>query len=128
MRSLIAAVCLAITCGTASSALAATLRGTWVGSGYFKPGSGPSERVRCRVTYSPRTRRVIGVVARCASASGTLRQTGELLKIRENRYVGDFYNAQFNVRGRVRVTISGRRQTVVFVGDGGAGRLRLRRR
>lgn len=110
------------------SAFAETLRGTWVGSGHINPGNGQRERVRCRVTYSPRSARIIGVVATCASPSATLRQTGELVKVSESRYVGDFYNSQFDLSGRVRVLLSGGRQTVTLSSSRGGGSLVLRRR
>ena len=115
-------------CVTAGRPVAQTLDGSWSGSGFVKPTSGQRERVRCRVSYSRQSAKVYGVSARCASASATLRQTGELLKIRANLYVGDFYNAQFDFRGRIRVVVSGRTQRVTLSGDGASGSLRLRKR
>ena len=109
-------------------AAAAGLNGTWSGSGYMEPASGKRERVRCVVNYSRETPKVFAVSATCASGSASVRQTGEVLKIRSNLYAGDFHNQQFNIRGRVRVTVSGRRQTVTFSSDDGGGRLTLRKR
>ena len=36
----------------ATPAAAASLGGSWSGSGFVKPASGQRERVRCRVTYT----------------------------------------------------------------------------
>ena len=109
-------------------ATAAVLNGTWVGDGYVEPSAGNRETVRCRVTYNPRNQTVVGVVARCASASATIQQTGELVKVNDTRYVGDFTNAQFNISGRVRVIISGGTQTVTFSSANGGGQMTLQRR
>ena len=68
------------------------------------------------------------VSARCASASTSLNQTGELLKVRSNLFVGDFYNPQFDVRGRIRVVISGNTQRVTLKSDRATGSLRLKKR
>lgn len=106
----------------------AGLQGTWRGSGYINPTNGARERVRCVVSYSRVTSRVFSVGASCASNSGSVRQTGELLRIRDSLYVGDFYNQQFNIRGRVRVQVRGGRQTVTFSSSDGGGRLTLTKR
>lgn len=44
------------------------------------------------------------------------------------RYIGDFYNSQYDISGRIRVSISGSSQTVTFASDRGSGSLSLRRR
>ena len=123
-------ICAGLLCiaQSASPAAAASLAGSWSGGGSIKPASGQRERVRCRVSYSRLTRKVFSVSARCATSSATIRQTGELLMIRPNLYVGDFYNRQFDIRGRIRVVISGSSQTVTLSSRNGNGRLRLRKR
>ena len=110
------------------AANAASLAGTWSGSGYINPKSGKREKVRCRITYRRESKKVYGVVATCASASGKIRQTGEVLKVTAKRYVGDFYNSQFDVSGRIRVIISGSTQTVTFSGKAGGGKVALKKR
>lgn len=107
---------------------AAGLNGTWAGSGYIHPKAGKRERVRCVVRYDRESAKVFAVSATCASSSASIRQTGEVLKVRSNTYVGDFYNRQFDIRGRVRVRISGAQQTVVFSSSDGGGRLTLSKR
>lgn len=64
----------------------------------------------------------------CASPSANIKQTGELLKVNETRYVGDFYNPSFDISGRVSVTISGSTQTVSFKSASGSGGMTLRKR
>ena len=52
-------------------------------------------------------------------------QTGEVLEVGVGRFAGDLYNPQFDVSGRVRVQVSGNRQTVTFFGAQGKGTLSL---
>ncbi len=113
---------------SSATAFAAPLGGTWAGSGFIAPVGAERQRVRCVVRYDRRSSRVFGVRATCASSSGSIRQTGELLQIRRNLYAGDFYNQQFDIGGRIRVIVRGGRQTVTFSSSDGAGQLTLRRR
>jgi hypothetical protein len=119
------ALCVAI---MPSPAQAASLDGVWVGGGFVEPREGRRESVRCRVRYSQVTSNVYSVSARCASPSGRIDQTGEVVRVNANRYVGDFYNAQFNVSGRARVRLNGSSQSVTLWGGAGSGRLTLRKR
>ncbi len=109
-------------------AAAASLAGSWSGSGAVKTSAGKGENVRCRVSYARLAPKIFSVNARCATPSIALRQTGELLMVRPNVYVGDFYNSEFNIRGRIRVVVKGRRQAVTLSSDSGKGRLSLRKR
>lgn len=108
-------------------AIAASLDGAWSGSGFVKPKSGARENVRCRIRYDRQTDKVYGVVATCATPSNKIHQTGTLSKVTDERYVGDFYNGQFDISGRVRVIVKGSRQTVTFSSGSGTGRMELRR-
>lgn len=114
--------------GLTGTASAASLSGTWSGGGYVKPTDGKRERVHCRVTYSQQSSKVFSVSAVCASKSNKIRQSGEVLKVSSTRYVGDFYNSQFDISGRVRVKISGNTQTVTFKSASGYGSMTLRKR
>lgn len=119
---------LAFALGLASApASAAELSGTWSGTGSVKPKDGKTESVRCRVTYSPEGS-AVGVSATCASSSTTIRQTGSLTKVSDSKYVGDFYNSEYDISGRVRVSVSGSSQTVTFSSPRGSGSLSLSRR
>lgn len=112
----------------ANSANAASLQGSWIGKGYVSPKEGARESVTCRISYSQESGKVYGVKATCASPSANIRQTGEVLMVNPNLFVGDFYNPQYDLSGRVRVTISGSSQTVTFSGDHGSGRINLTKR
>lgn len=107
---------------------AAALNGTWSGSGFVQPAEGKRENVRCRVTYDQQSDRVFGVSATCASSGNSIRQTGEVLKIRPGRYAGDFYSRQYDIGGRITVSVSGSNQVVTFSGSGVTGRLTLSKR
>jgi hypothetical protein len=111
----------------AGAAQADTLSGTWSGSGSFQPKNGKSEAVRCKITYTPQGA-AVAVSAACASASATIRQTGSLTKVSDTKYVGDFYNNEYDISGRVRVTVSGASQSVSFSSAKGSGSMSLRRR
>lgn len=111
----------------ASVAKAEPLSGTWSGTGYVQPRDGQREKVRCRVTYSPQGSSVVAVSATCASASTTIHQTGSLSMVSPTKYIGDFYNSEYDVSGRIRVSVSGSSQTVSFSGAKGSGSLSLRR-
>ena len=107
---------------------AASIEGTWSGSGFVKPKDSKRQKVRCRITYSRESKKVFGVRASCATTSNKILQTGKVLKVSSKRYIGDFYNKEFDVSGRVRVSVSGSRQTVSFSSLRGHGRVTLRKR
>jgi hypothetical protein len=111
-----------------AAAVAEPLKGTWSGSGYVRPAKGQSESVRCRVSYNPEGSKVVAVSATCASSSITLHQTGELSMVSPGRYVGDFYNPEYDVSGRIQVSVSGSSQTVTLSGPRGGGSLSLTKR
>lgn len=113
--------------GTAIAA-PAKLAGNWSGGGHIKFGENPRERVRCKVRFSKQSDKVYSVSAICASKSGKINQTGTVLKVNNSRYVGDFYNSQFDVAGRIRVTVNGNRQTVNMSSGSGSGKLTLKKR
>ncbi|MEQ1714030.1 MAG: hypothetical protein ABL908_21905 [Hyphomicrobium sp.] len=133
------AVALAIVLLAAPSPAAAqspSLEGNWTGGGYAEAISGHRERVSCRVRYTRETADVFGVHAVCASQSVKLVQTGTVSRAGANRFAGDFYNAEFDVAGRVRVVlearlrhvVSGSRQTVTLSSGRGSGTLSLSRK
>ncbi|KUO69480.1 MAG: hypothetical protein APF80_04640 [Alphaproteobacteria bacterium BRH_c36] len=130
LRNHIIALALAALAMTSNSSasLAGSIGGTWSGDGYVEPSNGQREAVRCRVTYSQQTDKVFGVSAVCASPSAQIRQTGEVLMVNPERYVGDFYNSAYDISGRVNVSISGNSQTVSFKSASGHGSLSLSKR
>ena len=126
----LASVGMLVTSATAAPGLAAAdgLEGSWRGNGYIKFSSGAREKVRCRARYTKQTPKVFRVVATCASPSAKVTQTGTLSKVRGNRYVGDFYSPEFDVSGRVKISVSGSSQRVTLTSSSGSGSLSLRRR
>ena len=104
------------------------LEGYWRGSGFIKVKDAPKERVRCRVTYSRRSSNTYSVDAKCASQGANITQSGQVAKTGRNRYAGKFYNSDYNVRGRIRITIRGNRQYVTLRSEAGSGNLMLFRR
>ncbi|MCH9806354.1 MAG: hypothetical protein K0U74_01355 [Alphaproteobacteria bacterium] len=130
MRAFIFAIlpALLVLAGYPGTGHAASLAGSWNGSGYVNPTKGKRERVRCRITYSKQTSKVFSVRASCATASNKILQTGEVLMVNASRYVGDFYNSEYDISGRVHVSVNGSRQTVSFSSGRGSGRVNLRKR
>lgn len=111
-----------------AAAQGAALDGMWTGGGYVAVESGKRERVSCRVRYSRENPDVFGVHAVCASQSVKLTQTGTVSRAGPNRFVGDFYNAEYDISGRVRVIVSGSSQTVTLTSARGTGSLSLSRK
>ena len=129
MRSLqfvLAAATLCFVCGEVTGA--ELLQGSWGGRGYVKPSDGERQTVNCRVTYTPHGSNVVAVSATCSSETTTIHQTGQLSMVRPNRYVGDFHNSEYDISGRIQVSVSGSSQTVTFSSPRGSGSLSLSRR
>ena len=111
-----------------SEAQSQGLQGYWRGSGYIAPSKGQRERVRCRVWISSSSAKTYRVKAQCASQAANIDQTGRVRKTGRNSYIGDFFNSDFNIRGRLRITLRGNRQSVTMHSNSGSGRLTLFRR
>ena len=117
-----------LTLAPAPAASAAALAGDWSGEGTVTQTEGPTEKVRCRVSYKQEAAKIFGVVAQCASTSKKMKQTGELLEVRPGVYTGEFNLPQYDVSGRVRVVLNGETQTVTFKSPRGEGEVILTRR
>lgn len=107
---------------------ATALAGEWSGEGTVTQTEGPTEKVRCRVSYKQESATVYGVTAECASTSKMTKQIGELLEVRPGVYTGEFNLTQYDVSGRVRVVVDGETQTVTFKSPRGEGEVILNRR
>ena len=114
--------------GPAKALSATALAGDWSGEGSVKQYEGPTEKVRCRVSYKQESAKVYGAVAKCASTSKQMNQTAELLEVKPGVYVGEFDIAKFDVSGRVRVVIEGETQIVSFKSPRGEGQVTLTKR
>ena len=109
------------------------ISGNWSGFGKAKiASSGKMENFRCRVAYRRQSEKVFGVKAVCANPSTKIIQTGTVLKVRHNTFVGEFTNPDFDIRGRVRIVVAGAgsaaKQTVTLSATEGTGTLNLSRR
>ena len=124
----LAAVALTIGIGSSEAGSAKGLSGSWSGSGWVSFSNGAKEKARCRASYRPAGGGSYKVHATCATSSGKASQTATVYKLTSNRYRGSFYNADFNVRGTIRVVVSGGSQKVSLAGDGASAHLSLRRR
>jgi len=101
------------------------LEGNWSGSGTVQQTHGTAEKLRCRINYKRETDKVFSLVAKCATTSNKINQTGELLKVNPGLYVGEFYIASYDIGGRIRVVIEGTVQTMTFKSSRAHGQLTL---
>ncbi|BAQ16875.1 hypothetical protein GL4_1418 [Methyloceanibacter caenitepidi] len=122
-----ALLALTVAMAPSTAASAAALAGEWSGEGTVTQTEGPTEKVRCRVSYKQESAKVFGVVAKCASTSQMMNQTGELLEVRPGVFTGEFNLTQYDVSGRVRVVLDGETQTVTFKSPKGEGEVILNR-
>lgn len=110
-----------------AKAAAAELSGTWSGSGTVTLASGAKEKTRCRATYNHAGGRSYAMSATCATSSAKVSQTAILSQNTANRFGGTFYNPEFGVTGRIRVILSGKRQTVYLTGGAGYATISMQR-
>jgi hypothetical protein len=106
----------------------AGLSGSWSGSGWVSFSTGTKEKARCRAKYRRVSQETYKVRAICATRSGKASQTATIYKVTNSRYRGSFYNIDYNVRGTIRVVVSGSSQSVSLSGDGASASLNLSKR
>jgi hypothetical protein len=111
-----------------SEADAGSLAGSWSGGGWVSFSTGTKEKARCRAQYSRASSNSYTLTATCATSSGKASQTATVFKVTTDRYRGSFHNAEYNVRGTIRVVVHGSSQSVSLAGDGASASLSLRRR
>jgi hypothetical protein len=109
------------------AAAAASLSGTWSGSGIVAPNDGESEKVSCRIRYDQQSPTLVGVDIKCTSTSKRMRQVGRLLKVSPTKYVGRFSNEKHNISGDVTVTVNGSVQTITFESSKGHASVTLKK-
>ncbi len=130
----ISAAMLALALGmpaTASVASAASIIGSWAGRGSVTLiPSGQVEPVSCRVSYEKGDDkgRTFVLRATCATTAGTFVQTGRVVKLSSSKYSGSLYSDQYAVSGKVKISISGSRQTILVSSKTARGVLNLSRR
>lgn len=112
---------------TAQADPGGTIAGSWAGSGSIAFASGSKESARCRVYYAKTGETSYAMSATCATASAKVDQSASLTKVGANSYVGRFFNAQYNTGGSIRISVSGRSQSVRLSGEAGTAIFSLRK-
>jgi hypothetical protein len=126
--ALVPLVALAGSAAIAPSVADPGLAGSWSGGGWVSFSTGTKEKARCRATYAKGSGKSYTLHATCATSSGKASQTATVYQVSGGRYRGSFYNSDYNVRGTIRVVVSGASQQVSRAGDGASASLSLRRR
>jgi hypothetical protein len=104
-----------------------SLEGAWKGSGWVSIVGGNRERAQCQVHYSAANGAQYSLTATCATDSGKASQTARIHKAGEHAYKGQFYNAEYDVTGQIRVIVRGNKQTVTLTSDNGTALITLSR-
>lgn len=110
-----------------ASAGADAINGAWSGTGSIEFSSGAREAARCRARIQRRSAGVFSVEAICATASARVQQTAQIRHLAGSRYAGTFYNAEYNVGGRITVSGTANTLRAALVADGGSASMVLRR-
>lgn len=123
------AVVVGVSGGAVNSAHAdfASLTGSWSGSGSISFSSGSKEKARCRARFAKTGASSYAMSATCATPSAKVDQSATLYKAGANSYRGTFFNQQYNTGGTIRITISGRTQSVRLNGEAGSAFFKLRK-
>jgi hypothetical protein len=104
------------------------LEGSWSGGGEVAfAATGSRERARCRAHYTRRSKDSYAMNATCATASGKAAQTATVHRVGENRYRGNFHNAEYDISGTIFVVVSGNSQSVRLTSTSGSAMFRLSR-
>jgi hypothetical protein len=110
------------------AASAAELAGSWSGSGIVTLANGAREKAHCRANYTHAGGRTYAMSATCATAAAKVSQTAILSQNTQTRFGGTFYNPEFGVTGRIRVILTGSRQTIYLTGNAGHATFSMARR
>jgi len=105
----------------------ASLAGAWSGNGSIAFASGSKEKARCRAHFSKTGASSYAMSATCATPSAKVDQSATLYKSGANSYTGSFFNQQYNTGGSIRITVSGRTQSVRLSGEAGSAFFKLRK-
>jgi hypothetical protein len=89
--------------------------------------SGKKETARCRASFFKAGGSSYEMNATCASPSTRVAQSATVVKTGANSYAGHWRNAQYNVSGSIRITVTGRSLSASLSSEAGSGSLQLRR-
>ncbi|HVX36739.1 MAG TPA: hypothetical protein VHC71_11035 [Hyphomicrobium sp.] len=118
---------LGVTSAGAAHAEPGSLVGSWSGGGSIAFASGSKERARCRAHFAKTGASSYVMSATCATASAKVDQSATLYRSGANSYTGSFFNEQYNTGGSIRITVSGRTQSVRLSGEAGTAFFSLRK-
>jgi hypothetical protein len=113
--------------GGSAYAGATSLTGSWSGSGSISFSSGSKEKARCRARFAKTGASSYAMSATCATPSAKVEQSATLYKSGANSYSGSFFNQQYNTGGSIRITITGRTQSVRLTGEAGSAFFKMRK-
>lgn len=132
LRAVAAAAC-AVVVGLGGTSVSkayaepASLTGAWSGNGSIAFASGSKEKARCRARFARTGASSYAMSATCATPSAKVDQSATLYKSGANSYTGSFFNQQYNTGGSIRITVSGRTQSVRLSGESGSAFFKLRK-
>lgn len=125
MRTLVAmATALLVGVGTV---WAASIEGSWHGSGQVRLKGGHVENVRCRISYEAGSGRTFVISATCAHSNGIFKQSGRVVQVSDTSYTGHVYSDQYGIAGDLSIKVSGSRQTLTAKSERGSATLTLNR-
>lgn len=103
------------------------LEGSWSGGGVVRHEGG-TETIRCRISYAKSTGRTLTFNATCATTGGKVQQAGRVVALGRNRYTGRAYSKDYQVTGKLYVTVRGAKQSIRVTSPKGSANLTLRKR
>ncbi len=132
MRILVATSLLLLSSGLyvgLAQAKSPALIGAWHGGGVISTSYGSQERTKCSARIK-KTRRKGRFKAKykCTSPVGLITQSVTLRRLGKGRYSGSFHNQDYDIRGRISVTLKGHRQSVTMRSSDGNGWFKLKKR
>lgn len=103
------------------------LEGSWSGGGTVRHQGG-TETVRCRVSYAKSTGRTLTFDATCATTAGKFQQSGRVVALGGSRYTGRAYSKDYQVTGKIQLTVRGAKQSIRVTSPKGSANLTLSKR
>ena len=127
MRHIVGLLSVMLTCFalTTLHAAAASIEGSWIGSGTVSH-RGNVDRVQCRVRYTKSSKNSYATSSVCTTENGRYDVSGHVTNIGGNRYQGTVTSG--NETGRVIMVHRGDRQSVTVTSPSGSAKLTLSRR
>jgi len=105
----------------------ASLEGSWSGNGTVTFPSGASETARCRAKFQRRGGDTFAMRAVCASPSGRVAQSAQIMRVGGNRYSGEFVNTEYGISGLINIILRGNSLSASLDGGGATARFLLSR-